>query len=342
MKKFTRFASVFTILILVFAGCPGGGDKLPDGNDDEDVAAKNAGLFNDKDRGDSALTQYPNNSVKTNAANFFARIYFDPLDKSFSFIDVDFTISDSSNLTFPALYGKYGEDGSAWSQDPWDTKWFEDGRNTIRLEPALFKTEWTSTGASAIDRKTINGILVQIASEDITFTLHGVKFIEVSNDTTPPPPPPPPPENIDVTDVVQFSTSARAAKSDLLELVNDGTDKAIKILPDGANKFKVKITLDDKGNPGASTKLVMDWKTVPPTTTMGWPGAGLGHENGYTWMFKDADGIGSPVSFNFVTDVPVWASGWGDAVVGSQVHEVEFEITSSAFQEFYLKNIRFE
>jgi len=169
MKKLTWIAALLIALALLVIGCPGGGDPIPEG-DDGDNTAKN--LFLSTTEGGTAV--HGGNTFTTTQANQNLYVYFDPPGRDFTKIVFNFTLDPGDNFTITALYGTYGGDICTWGKQTWDTDWFESG--PIDIISADFTADWSHTDADGIIKSTIFGFCVNIAQEDITFTVTGVTF----------------------------------------------------------------------------------------------------------------------------------------------------------------------
>jgi len=338
-RKFLWIAALLAALVLI--GCGGS-------NADEPVVTDPdfKWYLTDTEGGDPI----PDNKVTiTQKTNIY--VYFDAPGASFDKIKITYTCEPGQNLTYASLYDRFGEGEEeeihTWGISPWVTDWKGGSEEIVaEIDPSNYGDKWshgTQDSRSGIDRTKIFGLCINFndVNSNVVFTL---KNVVLTGKGTPPPPPITP---LNVTAATLFTgTTATIVQSDLVSLVNDGSDKAIKILPTTTNEnkdnFKIKITFDPPVSCATVSNLVFEWKTTPAASTLA-IGAGIRSNSGYTWLINES-GISSPGTLDFVTDVPNWAGGWGDTVVGQTCSEIEFEFTDSAlgeYTELYLKKIGF-
>jgi len=349
-KKLLWLAALLAALALFVTGCPGG-EKEDD--DDKDKDKGGSGEFKwyltDTEGGEAV----PGNQI-TITKNCDVYVYFDAPGATFDKLKITYTVDPGQNLTYACLYDKFGEGDDeeihTWGITSWTTIWRGGTEDVIaELDPSAYGDKWskgTQDGRSGIDRTKIFGLCINF--NDITTGVNPVftlKNVELTGKGTPVTPPPTP---IDVTLATEFSdTKATIDFSNLVTLVDDGNDKAIKILPtttnENKNNFKISIMFSPPVDIDSVSSLAFEWKSTPTATSLK-IGAGIETTGGYTWMINESSGISNPGSLSFTSDVPSWAADWGNKTPSGTCSKIDIEFTdgeATGYTELYIKKIGF-
>lgn len=326
MKKLW-FAALLMALALIVTGCPGEADPEEEEITGEDLAAKN--LFLTGTEGGTAVA---NNTITTTQANQFIYVYFDPPGEGFNKLVLDFTATPGENLTIVALYGFHNDGYCTWGQDPWNTNWLESG--PLEIDPAGYTSDWSSTGTGSINKATIRGFAISVANET-TFTLTGVTFTGIGDDSpTPPPPSSSEDSNIKIlfkgtekTAVVKGSSSVTVTGNSITVAWNDQDEG-------GAYRAKFELSEAEQVNLSSGySKFVMEWTS----------GSAAGGNFNISLYFPGNRMLSNYAAsgraeFDFVTHHPDWAAGtsWGGAEVSTITG---FEIWSGDNENFGASNL---
>lgn len=318
-KKLLWVAALFAALALIVTGCPtgGGGDEPPPGDETEFWVAAN-------DTGEK-LGEGKTKTLVGQTEDNYVHIFFTPLGKSFDKIKIDFTYGGNGvgfNMCWQCAY----DDNGTWGQSGGDyIDWLETG--PIEVDPAvMFKSGWgaIANGATALDKASMKGICLRVTvadgDPDATFTLTKVEFVgngsggsgdggggPVIFDGS---------KGGFVTgaSVKASSTFATATASNITITWNSADEG-------GAFRAEIALASAAQVDLSAYTKFKMDWTTT--TGTGGSFNISL-YFSGNRMLSKTVNT--GTAEFDFTADHPSWASGWGDASVGTITG---FEIYSS-------------
>jgi len=171
MKKQVWFIAALTALALVFAACGSASDDPPEKTKESGSAE---GLFISTTEGGSPVSG-GGKSVTTTSANQNIYVYFDAPGRSFDKIVFDFTLAPGSNFTVTAIYGKSAGDQATWGKQTWDTDYYESG--PLDILTTAFTADWSGTGDNGINKATMFGFCVSIATSGTAFTVTDVTFV---------------------------------------------------------------------------------------------------------------------------------------------------------------------
>jgi hypothetical protein len=309
MKKLAWLMALLAALALLVTGCPGGGDPEDEDGDEEDKSAES--LYLSATEGGTAVT---GNTITITEANQNIYVYFAPLGKNFDKLTLNFTASPGENLTVTAIYGMHNDATCTWGKQTWDTNWYDSG--PIEIDTTAFTLDWSNTGAGGIDKATIKGFCINIASET-TFTLTGVTFTGVGKDSPPPPPPPPPVEDSPIKIYFKGAEKNGIVKGSNSVTVSNNSISVAWNEQDQGGAFRVQFELSEAERVDLSSgysKFVMEWTS----------GSAAGGNFNISLYFPDNRmlsnyaGSGS-AEFDFIDNHPDWAAGtsWGGASVGT-------------------------
>jgi len=313
-KKLLWIAALFAALVLMVTGCPptGGG-----GNPDDDGGEKAAEFWLAKDDMGEKLGDGTIKTLVGKTEDNYVHIFFTPTGKSFDKIKIDFTYGESGigfNMCWQCAYDANG----TWGQNGGDyIDWLEAG--PIEVDPAvMFKSGWgtIANGATALDKASMKGICLRVTvpdgNPDATFTLTKVEFVSSGSSGGGD-------GNGDpivifdgskggfVTGASVKASSFVAATANNITITWNSTDGS-----SGAFRGEVVLASAAQANLSAYTKFKMNWTTT----------TGTGGSFNISLYFPSNRMLNKTVNtgtaeFDIINDNPSWASGWGDAAVGT-------------------------
>jgi len=192
-KKFLWIAVLFAALALIVTGCPtgGGGEEPPPGGGDLNYYL--TGTEGGSPISDNKITLTKNSDIY---------IYFDAPGVTFDKIELTYNINPGQNLTYSAIYDKYGEgeneETHTWGITSWKTLWLGGAEDVVaEIDPSAYGDKWshgTQDARPGNDRTKIFGLCINFNEVTVgvnpVFTL---KNVELKGKGSAPPPPPPPP-----------------------------------------------------------------------------------------------------------------------------------------------------
>jgi len=310
-KKLLWIAALFAALTLIVIGCPTSGGENPPDTGDLDW------YLTDTEGGDPVS----DNQI-TITKNCDVYVYFEAPGVSFDKIKITYNIDPGQNLTYAAVYDKYGEGEDeeihTWGITSWVTDW-KGGTDDIiaEIDPSAYGDKWshgTQDGRTGIDRTKIFGLCINF--NDVTTGVNPVftlKDVELTGKGSSPPPPPPPPGVIEIefkgtkkTATLQSSNFAKIEDGKVIVTWNTGDQG-------GAFRAKIEFAADSQVDLSSGySKFKMNWTS----------GSAAGGNFNISLYFPSnrmlsAYGDSGTATFDFVSDHPDWASGWGDAAVGT-------------------------
>jgi hypothetical protein len=298
MKKLTWLIALMAALALLVIGCPGGGDPDDDDGDEDKTAT---GVYFARDGGDNeGFTKIQDANIPLTLTEDYVRIFFDPLGEDFASLRVKFTLSVSSNISQQCAYDETGTWGNNKYLDMTDTIIYE-------VDPATeFTQSWGASGAK-LDKETLFGICFVIdgGKDGVSITLNELTFTGASKGPTP----------TDSPIKVSFKTTQKNAivKGSSFVAVSGNTITVTWNPADEDGAFRVKVDLEEGVDISSGySKFAMDWSS----------GSADGGNFNITLFFSgnrvlSAYGGSGTAEFDFNDDHPDWASGWGDAAVGT-------------------------
>ncbi|MDR2575123.1 MAG: hypothetical protein LBC52_01625 [Treponema sp.] len=308
-KKFLWIATLFAALALLVTGCPTGGGGEEEG-DGDDVSA--TGVYFGKDGGDKI--QDVNQPLTL--TEDYVRIMFDAPGKDFQKIRVKFSLDQPFGVMQQCAFENDGEKGYTWggTEDPDMFLDYADVFTYERDPVTAFTSNWSSK-AGTFDKKQMVGICFALENgTGIKFTLNEITFVGVGQGSEPPPPPPGPSGTTTVefkngvkkTATLDASNFAKADETGKITVTWNPNDE------NGAFRVKVQFAADSQVDLSSGySKFKMDWTS----------GSADGGNFNISLYFSgnrmlSAYGASGTATFDFISDHPSWAAGWGDAAVG--------------------------
>jgi len=318
-KKLIWIAALFAALALMVVGCPTGG-----GNDPDDNTETVGEFWVAKDDTGEKLGDGTKKTLVGQAEDNYVHIFFNPPGKNFGKIKINFTFGASGvgfNISWQCAYdanGTWGQNGNDYID------WLEAG--PIEVDPSdMFKSGWgtIANGAAALDKSSMKGICIRVnvpdGDPDATFTLTGVEFVGTSGGGG---------GGGSNNGVIfdgsngGFVAGASVASSSFVTSTTGNITIAWNTADEGgAFRGKVNLASAAQVNLSGYSKFKMDWTSGSAdggnfNISLYFPG---------NRMLSAYVGSGT-AAFDFISDHPDWAAGWGDAAVGTITG---FEIYSS-------------
>jgi len=358
MKKFMWIATLLAVLV-VLAGCPGGGDNIIE--EDTDLPKGwFLGVDGPPDEDDEVPTypypaKLPDNKKTLEAGTNYVHIFWTPTNRTFQRIRIDFTISQARGVMWQCAW----DDKGLWASwnNPNMYMDFTDGSNpaanrTTPVHSMFFEYYGDiSPAPSAIDTKTMFALCLTIVGADAgdIFTLTGVSVTGLGQ-----PPLPPDLESLpngfvkikgnDVTGIEYGASDKVFYSEDETRLVILGEEKTnweSKLM----REFHAEIKFDSAINLSDCSEVTINWNTdvanVPPhdffiisMLTSDGKQVDMSNQN-----------LTNPMTFGFVADRIDW---WGGAefintsrLITSIKIFTDFEAAVNKFSELYITGIEF-